>query len=646
MAYKMITQQELGNSIGMVGRNSGYNERFNPYGQYKGVTFKAIDKTATSMSIYAPIFLKPNGEQYQAHPLLSIFNEPNPNQGNASEFIYLWSSLMEIYGETFWYKARGEKTGRLKEVYLLDPSKMELKIQDGEVVGYVLHKNSGEQVPLAADEVLHDKRSNPFNEWRGLSILEKAAIYSDTEITTAVFTLNYMRNNASPSGIVSLPNMSTEAFKTFTAQWRESYEGPENAGKTGFIRGGEANFQAVGATLRDVDQKVTRDMAKEDVLMMMDVPKALVGLTDSNGFGRANVETFKYIFAESKLEPMMKRLDRIYKTLLKDMPQNAQAKDVTHTSPIPEDKEFNLKKYDNAVNVWMTVNERREMEGLEPIDGGDELKEKQPVALSFQQKQAKKITLKTHTKKELSDEQEEFRKNLIEVNDKYARTLKVEITQFTEKQENKVIKNINASAKTFEEWLFNVKEDSEELALIITPVLVELAKEQSKDVANFISGEILKITPEVEAGIAAESLKIAGVYNQDTIVALQKTLADGQAQGESLVKLKKRVEQVYSDAKGYRAERIARTESLRTSNGTAEQVYKQNGFSKVQWFVNPGACEFCRTYAGRTKEIGSTYNSVGDVITGDQGGQLKIDYLDIATPPLHPNCTCSLVPVK
>lgn len=75
-------------------------------------------------------------------------------------------------------------------------------------------------------------------------------------------------------------------------------------------------------------------------------------------------------------------------------------------------------------------------------------------------------------------------------------------------------------------------------------------------------------------------------------------------------------------------------------------VYKQNGYNSVAWFVNPGACEFCQTYAGRTKEIGTVFTPLGEVVDGVNGGQLRIEYADIDTPPLHPNCTCSLVPEK
>ena len=657
-AIKVLTADNLGNSLGTVLRNYAKPGSFRPAEQVTGITYKAIDKIGLMASVYEPKVLKPNGDVMANHPINVLFNNPNPRVQSGSYFIHLWAMLDEIYGETFWYSAKGETTGRTKEVYLLPPERVEVVVHNGELLGYVLHKADGNQVPFEIDEIYHDKRPNPFNEWRGMSVLERAAVYVDTEISTSHFTLNYIRNSGSPSGIVSLPAMSGDVFRQFTQQWRENYEGPENAGKTAFIRGEEAKFQAVGATLKDIDQKITREMAKEDVLMMLDMPRELLGWSKDGGLGRNTYEAAYYVFADGKLEPMMRRLDRIYEHLASGMKDGravqSQVIDITHESPVPEDKEHKLLRQEKGTNLWMTVNESRALDGLDPIDGGDELKPRVPVAAPPQQeeetKAAKRVVLKAQpTKAEvakaLTDEQESFRSKLVETNEIYVTKLKRALSRFAGQQEAAVIDKINATSKAYEDWLFEVKEDSELLALALVPIITELMEEQSKGVANFITGEALTITPEMRTAVEAHIKEISGVYNVDTLRALEKTLTEGQTAGESLAKLKKRVEQVYSDAKGYRAERIARTESLLSSNSTAEQVYKQNGFSKVAWFVNPGACEYCLTFTGREKEIGATFVNVGGVVTTDKGDQMRIEHRDIQTPPLHPNCTCSLVPV-
>jgi len=646
---KIFTKKDLHQSMGMVTRNYVEGSKFAPQAQLRGLTYKIVDKFGQSVSVYEPQVQKPNGDIYANHPISVLASKPNPNM-NSVDFHHLWAMLHKIYGETFWYLVRGESTNRVKELILLDPSKMQLKYYEGEVVGYILHKNNGDQVPFTLDEIKHDKTPNPFNQHRGMSVLERASIYVDTEITTANFTLSYMKNNASPSGIVQITeDMDREAFQQFASQWRENYEGPQNAGKTAFIRGSAASFTAVGATLKDVDQEITRKMAKEDVLMMFGMPKPLLGGADAQGLGRGNVDTLKYIFAESEIEPMMKRLDAIYEEIGESFGREGKV-DVTHESPIPEDKEFELKQIQAGVNVWMTVNEVRALQGLESIPGGDEMQSNAPtVQLSVKDKKPEVIKVVKAGEDlappaEPEKDPEELRSEIVKTNEGFMMELKKEITRFATEQEKQVIANINASSKTFEEWLYNVKEQSEELASKIIPIITSLIKKQSAGVVNWLTGAKFEMTPELAKSVESRALRIAGLYNEETLKSLQATLAEGQSAGESLAKLKKRVEQTYSDAKGYRSERIARTESLRASNATAEEVYKQSGYTEVEWQVNPGACEFCLSMSGQTKAIGGTYRSLGDVITGTEGGQLQVAYENIDVPPLHPNCTCSLNP--
>ena len=108
----------LGNSLGVVNRNYVKGSSFRPQEQLRGITYKAIDKIGQAISVYEPKVSKKNGDAYEAHPILSLHRQPNPRQ-NASDFQKLWAMYNEIYGETFWYLARGENTKKIKEVYLV-----------------------------------------------------------------------------------------------------------------------------------------------------------------------------------------------------------------------------------------------------------------------------------------------------------------------------------------------------------------------------------------------------------------------------------------------------------------------------------------------------------------------------------------------
>lgn len=649
IAYSVMTQKELRNSLGTVVRNFTGDDHFVPQRSVKGITYKAVDKIGTSAAEYELQVLNSAGEPIKNHPLINLVDHPNPKQ-NKSDFIHTWAMQRIIFGEAFIYKAKGEVSKKTKEIYLLNPTAVELVVESGELVGYILHKSNGDRLPLDVSEVYHDKKPNPFNEWRGMSIVEQAAVYSNTELTTAEFTLNYIRNNASPSGIVSLPNMTSDTFKQFAAQWRENYEGPKNAGKTAFIRGEGVDFKAVGATLQDIDQKVTREMAKEDVLMMLEVPSAILGKAEQNGLGRANIETIYYIFNKEVINKLHEKLDDIFFDIAKTGGLlNGVGQTVSHITIVPEDKDYKLARQEKSVNRWMTVNEVRAMDNLPPLPGGDEIVAANAAPVT-QTKTAKHVMIKKQPskyelKKAEQDKAEEMRVKVVEISDAYSKEIKTEIAKFAGKQEAKVIGNINASAKSFEEWLYSVKDESEALKEALIPILVDLMEAQTENVKNFISGELITITPEIKTQVESRILQIAGVYNQETLRALEATLAEGQASGESLVKLKKRVEDVYGQAKGYRAERIARTESLKASNLSAELTYKQSGFSTVKWFTNPGACPFCQSFDGRIKTIGGKpFAALGDVVEAEDGSQLRLDYDNVEVPPLHANCRCSLVP--
>lgn len=645
-AFAVMTQKELGNSLGTVLRNFTPEGNYNPRKNFRGITFKALDKIATSAQDYEPQILGRDGKSVKNHPLLSnLLKKPNPRQSMA-DFIYLFVMHRYIYGEVFIYLARGERSKKVKEMYLLNPSAMELVVHDGELVGYVLQKSNGTQVPFEPEEIYHDKKPNPFNEWRGLSVLEMAALYTDTEIITSRFTLNYIKNSASPSGIVSLPSMNQETFKQFAAQWREGYEGPENAGKTAFVRGDGVDFKAVGATLQDIDQKVTREMAKEDVLMMLEVPKALLGKTDEAGLGRANIEIIYYVFSKEVVDNLHERLDEIFNNIAQTSGLIEAGRVIEHISTVQQDKEYLLEKQKAGVNRWITINEVRAMDGLEPIPDGDKLVTQNVMPITQEKK--KVVFKKNMSKHELelkkASDNEQMRQKVVDISEVYTRKIKSEISKLAQEQQTTVVNAIDASSKSYDDWLFNIKEETEKFAASVLPIVIELMEAQTENVANFITGELITVTEELKQIVSTRILQIAGAYNKDTLTALEATLTDGAANGESLAKLKGRVEDVFQEAKGYRAERIARTESLRASNLSAELTYKQSGFSKAKWFTNPGACEFCQTFDGQVKEIGSDFAKVGTVVESEAGNQMSLTYDDVVVPPLHPQCRCSIVP--
>ena len=130
--------------------------------------------------------------------------------------------------------------------------------------------------------------------------------------------------------------------------------------------------------------------------------------------------------------------------------------------------------------------------------------------------------------------------------------------------------------------------------------------------------------------------------NKETIAELKKTLREGLAEGESIPKLRKRVNKVFDFSERYRSIRIARSETIRASNFGAEEAYIQSGVCEgKEWLIarDERLCENCEEMDGKKASLGKPF---------DTGGMdIDLDYTDgeMPYPPLHCNCRCAIVPI-
>lgn len=174
------------------------------------------------------------------------------------------------------------------------------------------------------------------------------------------------------------------------------------------------------------------------------------------------------------------------------------------------------------------------------------------------------------------------------------------------------------------------------------PVLTDLANVQGGLSMRFAgdSGNEFILTAPMQDILRSSTARMAQSVNARTLERLNQTLAEGLSNGEGIPKLRERVNEVYDSLNGYRSELIARTETLKASNSATIWAYKQTGYVVgKKWVINPGACELCASMDGRTVSLDDNYLNLGESVQ-----DYPIQYEAINTPPLHPNCRCTVVP--
>ena len=184
------------------------------------------------------------------------------------------------------------------------------------------------------------------------------------------------------------------------------------------------------------------------------------------------------------------------------------------------------------------------------------------------------------------------------------------------------------------------------MAEAMRPILALYYDHAAKQTAARIGGslDLLKVSqPKLQEGIDRATFLFCKETNETTgqelgaaVKGLKDSLAEGLEIGEVQNELTKRVQTIFDQAEVGRAYRIAVTEASRGQHSAQEIVALQSGLVKgKRWIASDNACDLCLPLAGKVVPLGDNFTSL------TTGGP----YAQVQYPPLHPQCTCSMLEV-
>lgn len=158
--------------------------------------------------------------------------------------------------------------------------------------------------------------------------------------------------------------------------------------------------------------------------------------------------------------------------------------------------------------------------------------------------------------------------------------------------------------------------------------------------------DIERLTEDrIEKHVRRLAESFASVVVDLTGKQLAEALIPGLVEGENIGQLANRVGAVYGEKRDKHTVLIARTELNSALNAGASETFAESGIQKQEWLASSAACEFCVALNGKTVAIGQPFAKLGSSIRGVQGGTYPVKYRPILHPTLHPQCTCTIVPV-
>lgn len=308
------------------------------------------------------------------HPLVSLFNRPNPFQ-SYGDYIRAKVSFLMLAGNG--YEERFMVGSEVKEIYQLRPDRMKIMPASNGIPAAYIYTVNQTSTRWDVDprtltcNVRHIKLFNPLNDWYGMSPIEAGAYAIDQNNESMAWMQALLQNSARPSGALTVKDggtLSDDNFNRLKAQIEEQYSGSTNAGRPMLLEGG-LDWQQMGLTPTDMGIIDSKYASSRDVALAFGVPPQLLGIPGDNTY--SNYSEARLAFWEDTALPLLDMIVHDWNAWLGSLYGVTIKPDVDAIPAIAE-KRLSMWKMADASND-LTINERRALKGYGPIEGGDVL---------------------------------------------------------------------------------------------------------------------------------------------------------------------------------------------------------------------------------------------------------------------------------
>ncbi len=311
-----------------------------------------------------------NGSRAPAenHPLYELLHEQPNEYQTAVEFLEMMVLHLNLRGNAYAYINR-TRSGRVVELIPLHPDYVTVLMDNTNTVVYRVGTENGAQRIIDRSELLHVKGLT-LNGWLGISPIAYARESIGLALATEKFGGQLFRNGAKMGGVLEHPGkLSDVAYRRVKESFDQATSG-ENSHKTALLEEG-IKWTNVSMQADDAQFLETRKYQRGEIASVFRVPPHLIMDLERATF--SNIEQMSIEFVQYSLMPWLTRIEKAIRrdVFNADDKLNSTIKfDVS--ALLRGDSTARSAYYTAGINAgWMTRNEARAMEFLNPIDGLD-----------------------------------------------------------------------------------------------------------------------------------------------------------------------------------------------------------------------------------------------------------------------------------
>ena len=297
------------------------------------------------------------------HPILDLLSNVNPVYNGfdltATRILY-----GELTGNAYLAVILDESLGVPVQMWTM-PSQWTFVQPDEEqfVRGYAYAAPGNQMVEFEREEVIHFRRPNPNDLFYGMGKVEAA--WGTVGVNQAIhqMDLSTFANHARPDYAVVVKGPTGESsLKRFEEYVSERLQGTRKSGRF-LTMTGDVQLTPLNFPPKDLSG---REEVVEEIAAVFGVPVSMLKANDPN---LASAQTGFAQWREGTILPLLRMdEDELNQSLIPKFGLEGEAM-LCYDNPVPRDEQFELTKTQTAVaGGWMTLNEARVQQGMEPLD--------------------------------------------------------------------------------------------------------------------------------------------------------------------------------------------------------------------------------------------------------------------------------------
>jgi HK97 family phage portal protein len=271
----------------------------------------------------ADFVLEKEGVEITKGSLHDLFHRPNSFLSRYD----LWketAAWWHIEGEAFWWFGPEYSGGLPRELYILDPRKLQLEGEGGcysslDMRGEFQNKrrrwfyNTGsELVPIFSDELIHFKDWNPWNPLRGVNPLVSLALELEQDYFANKANSTLLKNNAIPQGLLKTDQtLRPEEADQLERRWESKY-GQVKSGRKIAVLGKGTSFEALSFNPDVVKLFELKRWNLYTILAKFGIPPRVANISDrSSALSGKDTKEQHSAFWQYTLIPLLRQFEQL-----------------------------------------------------------------------------------------------------------------------------------------------------------------------------------------------------------------------------------------------------------------------------------------------------------------------------------------------